>query len=100
MARQLACAAMQLVMELLDGTTAVTATQTEPEVVANAEMWIERIALEHHCHIALGRPQLGYSLLSHQDFTGTGCLKACHQPEQGALAAAGRSYPVVRNNGW
>ena len=78
-------------MELLDGTAAAAATQSEPEVVANAEMRIQRIALEHHRHIALGRPQLGYSLLPHQDFTRTGCLKACHQPEQGALTAAGRT---------
>ncbi len=79
---------MQLVMELLHGTSAMAATQSKAQVVANAEMRIERVALEHHRHIALGRPQLGHGLLPHQNFTSAGCLKACHQPEQGALAAA------------
>ena len=90
-ARQLTCAAMQLVMKLLRGAAAVAATQSEPKVVANAEMGIERVALEHHCHIPLGWPQPGHRLLPHQDFTGTGGLKACHQSEQGAFPAAGRT---------
>ena len=48
---------MQLVLELLQIRALLASPQTEGQVVANAQMGIERIALKHHRHIALRWPQ-------------------------------------------
>ena len=63
---------MQLILQLIDGGSLTAATQSEAQVVAHAQVWVERVALEHHGHVALGGAQLAHSLIADPDFSGTG----------------------------
>ena len=65
--RQTACVAVKLVLELLPARALLASPQAEGQVVADAQMGVKRIALEHHCHIALGWPQARHGLVPHQD---------------------------------
>ena len=50
------CVAMKLILELLQTRALLASPQAEGQVVTNAQMRIERIALKHHRHIALRWP--------------------------------------------
>ena len=55
---------------------------------AHRHMRIERIGLEHHGELALGRGGVGHVLAVEQDLAGGGVLEAGDQPEQGGLSTA------------
>ena len=79
---------MQLVFDLLHNRALAAAPQSESQVVANAEVGIERIALKDHGHIALGRTQPTDGLLADEDFSCTRNFQARHQTQKGAFPAA------------
>ena len=63
--------------------------QREGDVVAHRHVRIERIGLEHHGQLALGRGLVGDVAAVDADGAGGGVLEPGDQAQQGGLAAAG-----------
>ena len=62
--------------------------QREGDVVAHRHMRIERIGLEHHGELALGRRLAGHVAAVDVDGAAAGVLEPGDQPQQRGLAAA------------
>ena len=78
---------MQLILKLLSHTSALTAAQSKTEVVSNAQVGIQGIALKHHGDIPSCRAQAAHRLLANPDFTCAGHVQAGEEAKQGAFAA-------------
>ena len=79
---------MQLILELLKRPALAAAPKPETEVLPHAQVGVEGIALKHHGHIPLGRPQLRNRLIADPDLSFSRSIQAREQPQQGAFAAA------------
>ena len=58
------------------------------DVVEHAQVRVERVALEHHRHVAAARRHVGDVALADEDSAGRRRLQASEQPQRGRLAAA------------
>jgi hypothetical protein len=65
--------------------------EAEGEVVADAEVGVERVALEDHRDVALARLEVGDVALAEVDGAAADLLEAGEQAQQGGLAAAARA---------
>ena len=70
----------ELILQLLGQVAMAAAPQAETEVVAHAQMGIERVALKHHRHIATTRPHLAHWPLADDNFPRRGAFQTCKQP--------------------
>src|SRR5690606_25101184 len=70
---------------LARGTTVLEAVF---EISANGHVGVERIVLEHHGDVALGRLRLDHVSTADFDATGRDGFKAGNHAEQGGLATA------------
>jgi hypothetical protein len=52
----------------------LASAQPKTQVVSHAEVGIERIALEHHGHVALRWSNAADRSITNQDFTGAGAI--------------------------
>ena len=86
--RQVAAESVQLILQLLPGGSGLASSQPEAEVLSNAQVGIEGIALEHHCHIPPAGADLAHGSAADPDLTGRWRLKACQQAQQGAFATS------------
>ena len=65
--------------------------QPERQVLPHGHVRIERVALEHHRHVALLRRHTSHIVAADQDAAGAGRVEAGNQTEHRALAAARRT---------
>ena len=72
------------------GLGRVTDAETEPEVLAHAHVRIQRVVLEDHRDVAVGRRQLGDLAIADRDRPVRDLLEAGDHAKQRRLAAAGR----------
>ena len=77
---------VQAVLQLGQGAPGAAAPQTKADVVGHAQVRVERIALEHHRHIAGCGPQPADRATADKDFACGGLFQARQQPQQRALA--------------
>ena len=64
----------ELILQLLRQAAMAATSQPEAEVVAHAQVRIERVALEHHGHVATPGPHLAHGALADDNFTRSGAL--------------------------
>src|SRR5437016_7210489 len=78
-------------------------TQREGDVVEHVEMWVQRVLLEHECHVARGR-RLAVDLASaDHDLAGVRLFQARDQAQRGGLAGSGwaeKDNELAVANGW
>ena len=82
---------MQLVLDLLASGPPPAPAQSETEVLAHAQVGVERIALEHHRHVTLRWAQVAHGPGADLDVAVRGRVEPRQQPQQGAFATAGRA---------
>src|SRR4051812_5989204 len=68
-----------------------TNLEAEGDVAGDAEMWEQRVALEHHADIALVWRDIGDGAAGQFDLPVVGLGQAGNHPQQRGLAAAGRA---------
>ena len=65
--------------------------QAEDDVLGHVEMRKQRVGLEYHRDLALGRRQIGDICAADHHRAAVGLLQPCDQPQRGRLAATGGS---------
>lgn len=69
----------------------ISCFQSELHVLPNRQVRENRVILEHHADVALGRIQIVDHLLSKVKRTAFNGIEACDHPQQRRFAAAGRA---------